>query len=156
MCLQSRSPYSLLWSCIPALLKGLKSLPHATAAFIFVILLEGEEADSCCCPAVMSDHRAQPRCVSLSVMGKVAPGPRAKGQGSCSEGSVPGELGGEHRNPVAGKPVIAPAVKLAVWMTWCQKPWGSGSLTVQRNQSFSHIFSDGHRSGPYLASPSFF
>lgn len=72
----------------------------------------------------MSDHRAQPRCVSLSVMGEVAPGPKAKGQGSCSEGSVPGELGEAHLNPVAGKPVIGSAVQSVLLMTWCVEVMG--------------------------------
>lgn len=94
----SASPASPLTHCFklpPGSPGGPEGLPPSTAAFLFVILLEGEEGDSCCCPAALSDHTAQPRCVSLSVMGEMAPGPRAKGQGSHGEGSVLGGLGEE-------------------------------------------------------------
>lgn len=71
-------------------------------------------ADSCCCPAVMSDHRAQPRCVSPSVTGEVVPGPRAKGQGCFSEGSS--QEGWERRYIELGsrEPMIALFVKSAL------------------------------------------
>lgn len=57
------------------------ALPHYCFQFFnFLNFFEGDEVDSCCYPAVMLEHRAQPRCVSPSVLGEVAPGPRAKSQ----------------------------------------------------------------------------
>lgn len=102
---QAESGFLLLEpeNCLPALQEGLKGLPLASAAFIFVILLEGEGGSDCCCPAALLDHTSLLRCVSLFVKGEMVSGPTAKGQGSIIECSVPGELGEEQTAPGHGE-----------------------------------------------------
>lgn len=81
-------------------------------------------ADSCCCPAVRSDHRAQPRCVSPCVTGEVVPGPRAKGQGCFSEGFSQEGWERRYTEPGSREPIIALLVKLALLMIRCVQVMG--------------------------------
>lgn len=97
--------------------QGPEEPAHATAAFILVMLLEGDGGQLLLSSCYV-DHRAQPRCVSPSVTGEVVPGPRAKGQGCFSEGSSQEGWERRYTEPGSREPMIALFVRLA-WMILC-------------------------------------